>query len=379
MTDPQRVPVVVVGAGAAGLAVAAQLARRDVPAVVLERDARVGQRWAERYDRLHLHTHRLLSGMPDRRIPRSASHYVSKDVYAEYLAGYARDLELDVRLQAEVSSIERVGSRWRVFASTGDFDAEAVVLATGRYDVPQLPSWPDAGSLGKRLVHASHYRSGAAYSGQRVLVVGIGNSGAEIAADLVEQGAAGVAISVRTVPPISPRDIAGVPSQLLGIALAALPPRLADVINAGFRRLGPNLSRWGLDRPGWRTFSAVRPPVIDVGFLAQLRRGAIDVRPALDRFEDGDAVFADGARERFDAVVAATGSKPGIAALLASVPGVLDGHGLPLGPGADGLHFLGFGPTLRGQLLEIRRGAPRVASRVARELREMEQACGQQE
>src|SRR5207244_4618714 len=110
----------------------------------------------------------------------------------------------------------RVDGGWSVATSAGAHEAARVVVATGYSNVPFVPDWP--GEFAGEIVHSTHYRNPRPYHGRRVLVVGAGNSGAEIAVDLVEGGAAAVLLSVRTPPSIVRRDTLGIPSQLLGIA-----------------------------------------------------------------------------------------------------------------------------------------------------------------
>jgi putative flavoprotein involved in K+ transport len=355
----------VVGAGASGLAVAAALRRRGRTAVVLERDARVGERWASRYDRLHLHTVRRFSGLPYRPLPRAYPRYVSKDLYAGYLADYAGALELDVRTGVTVERIEPDGEGWSLTTGEDAIRARVVVVATGRHNEPNLPRWPGAEAFRGTLLHSDAYRSGSAFAGRRVLVVGLGNSGAEIAADLVEQGAARVAVSVRTPPPITSREIAGIPTQVFGLLLHPFPARLVDGVGAVLRRLGTgNLRPYGLGREAWGPFAARRPPVIDVGFLRELKTGRVDVRPALEALTPEGARFAGGREEAFDAVVAATGFGTGLERLV-RVPGVVDERGHPREDAAPpGLFFAGYAETPRGQLFESSRRAPRLAAAV---------------
>jgi cation diffusion facilitator CzcD-associated flavoprotein CzcO len=208
-----------------------------------------------------------------------------------------------------------------------------------------------------------------------VLVVGIGNSGAEIAADLVEQGASRVAIAVRTSPPIMPRDLFGlVPVQLLGIALTPVPvPRLLDRAGSLARRVAiGDLSRYGLGKAEWGPFTARRPAVIDVGFLKELKSLKIDVRPAPDRFTDNGVVFADGREETFGAVIAATGFDSGLGQLLEVPDAVKDNGGPRFRSGRPtphaGLYFMGFDETTRGVLFEAKRDSLRLARAVRRYL-----------
>jgi putative flavoprotein involved in K+ transport len=370
---PTEAPVAVAGGGAAGLAAAASLRREGVEPVVLEAAERIGGTWARRYDRLHLHTVRRFSGLPYRPLERALPRYVAKDDYARYLADYAHELALDVRLGHRVERVEPLDGRWVIGTSEGDLTADAVVIATGKHNLKHVPPWPGSDEFRGPVVHSADYRSGAELAGRRVLVVGIGNSGAEIATDLVECGAAFVAIAVRTPPPIVRRETAGVPAQLLGMLLAPFPPRAVDRVAAAARRVAiGDLRRYGLDAARWGTFEARRPPLIDVGFLDMLRAGRIVVRPAVTRLTPTGAVFAGGAEERFDAVVAATGFTSSLADILA-VGDLLDERGLPLarrdGSTAHaGLYFIGFRESPRGVLYETSRDARRLAEAVARYL-----------
>jgi putative flavoprotein involved in K+ transport len=370
---PTEAEVAVVGAGAAGLGAAAMLERRGHRTVVLEADERVGGTWARRYDRLHLHTVRRFSGLPDHPLPRELPRYVSKDQYADYLAAYAAALDLDVRLAIRVERIRREDGGWLVETQREEIRAPVVVVATGKHNRKQTPHWPGVEQFDGRLVHSSDYRSGAEFRGLRVLVVGIGNSGAEIATDLVDEGASFVAIAVRTPPPIAKRDIFGIPVQLFGIALQPFPARPVDRIGGAVRRLGTgDLRPYGLGKEAWGPFEARRPPVIDVGFLETLKRGAIAVRPELVRLTPAGAVFSDKSEEPFDAVVVATGFSTALDDLI-DLPGLLDDRGLPR-VGADGSHefpglyFIGFKESPRGALYEANRDARRLSEAVSRYL-----------
>ena len=354
----------IVGAGASGLAAGAALKARGVEAVLLDRDSEVGGTWARRYERLHLHTIRSLSGLPFSPIAKSEPRYVPSSRYARYLADYARSQRLDVRLGHEVQRIARDGAEWVVATPTETWRARVVVIATGRHNVPRLPAWPGASEYLGQLLHSHEYRTGRAYAGKRALVIGIGNSGAEIAADLVECGASSVAIAVRTPPPITSREIAGIPVQLLGIFFKPFPARFVDWLGRGLRRIGTgDLRGYGLGPERWGPFTARRPPVIDVGFLAHLKQGRIAVRPDVARFRPGGVVFADGSTLDVDVVVAATGYTTGLERLLDT--GVVDARGFPLAEAREpGLYFAGFNETPRGQLFESARAAPALARRI---------------
>ena len=277
--------VVVVGAGAAGLSAAAALQRRGVDAVLLERDAALGGTWARRYERLHLHTTRAHSGLAHYPIPRGAAKYLSRDAYVAYLNEYALHFGLRIVTGQTVQKIHRdarAPDQWLVRCPHDSWQARVVVIASGQYRVPLTPVLPGLQTYCGQLTHSAAYQNGKDYVGKRVLVVGAGNSGAEIATDLVDSGAAFVALSVRSAPPIVPRDPFGTPVQRTSMLLSLLPTRLADRLGQCTARLVlGDLSRYGWPAVDWRPYSSRRVPVIDVGFVSMLKNGRVDIRPAL--------------------------------------------------------------------------------------------------
>jgi putative flavoprotein involved in K+ transport len=360
--------IAVIGAGPAGLASAAMLQREGERVVVLER-GEVGAAWTTRYDRLHLHTVRWLSCLPGFRIPRSFGKWPSRDRVLEYLQRYAEHHALDVRTNVEVT---RVDPGWTLATSEGPLEAKRVVVATGHNNVPFVPDWP--GSFAGAIVHSADYRKPAPYSGRRVLVVGAGNSGAEIAVDLADGGAREVFLSVRTPPNIVRRDTLGFPSQVLGIATSRLPGPAVDRIARTMRRISlPDLSPYGLPAPERPYSEFLRRrviPILDVGIVEAVQSGRVRVVAALDRFDDGNPVLADGNVLSVDTVITATGFRTGLEPLVGHL-GVLNERGDPLAhgaqehPDAPGLHFVGYEVTLGGTFRRVGLQAKELARAVA--------------
>ena len=274
-------PVLVIGAGPAGLAVAASLGRRGIRAVVLERADDVGASWRRHYERLHLHTTRRWSGLPGYPIPRRFGRWVARADVVDYLEQYAAHHGIEVRTGVAVTRIARAGDgEWVVEAASGEsFTAPTVVVATGYNHTPVPPRWPGVERFPGELVHASSYRNAAPYRGKDVLVVGAGNTGAEIAVDLTEGGASRVRLAIRTVPHIVKRSNLGWPAQGTGILVRHLPVPVVDRIASVTARLEvPDLSAYGLPRPTTGLYSRVMEgsvPLQDVGLIAGVQAGRI--------------------------------------------------------------------------------------------------------
>jgi cation diffusion facilitator CzcD-associated flavoprotein CzcO len=370
-----RVPVVVIGAGPAGLATAACLTRAGVEHVLLEQASELAASWRRHYDRLHLHTPKGISALPYVPYPRAAPRYPSRDDVIAYLEGYAGALGLRPRLGEAVTAVAPADGdqpAWVVDTARARYRCRHVVVATGLARVPMLPAWPGRDAYPGEVLHSGRYRNGAAWRGRRVLVVGIGNSGGEIAVDLLEQGAT-PAISVRGAVNVIPRDVLGIPILAVGALLRVLPPRLGDLLGRPLIRLGiGNIEALGLRRLPYGALTQVdrhgRVPLIDAGTIAQIRAGHIAVRPGIERFTAQGVRFADGREEPFDAVIAATGYGPGLGDTLGTLadlcppPGPAGARTLTPRPG---LHLCGFRISTRGMLNQIRHDARAIARTIA--------------
>ncbi|HYS81968.1 MAG TPA: NAD(P)/FAD-dependent oxidoreductase [Anaeromyxobacteraceae bacterium] len=366
--------VVVVGAGPAGLAVGACLRRAGIPFLLLEKEEQVGAIWRRHYDRLHLHTDRGHSALPFLPFPKSYPRYASRQQVVDYLQAYARAFDLAPRFGEGLVAARRAARGWEVETRSGRYRARAVVLATGFCAEPVRPRWPGLETYRGTVLHSSEYRSGEPFRGRDVLVVGLGNSGGEIAIDLVEHGAR-PALSVRGPVNLLPLELFGLPILTWSLALSRLPPRLADAIARPLLRaaLG-DPTRLGFARPAAGPMRQIRErariPLIDVGTLALVEAGRIAVRPGIDRFSAEGVVFAGGARARFDAVVLATGYRHALERVVEGAEALVDDDGRPRASGREsalpGLYLCGFHVAPTGMLREIGLEARRIAADLAR-------------
>lgn len=367
--------VLVIGAGPGGLAAAAELRRHNVPAMVVDKAAAVGNAWRNHYERLHLHTVRWTSHLPGYKIPREYGAWVARENVVRYLEDYTHHHQLAVQTGVQVDKLERIDRHWVARSPQGDLEARNVVVATGYNHTPDVPKWPGAETFAGELIHAAQYRSAAPYRGKDVLVVGTGNTGAEIAVDLVEGGAARVWLAVRTVPTFVRRQVGPLPNSAISIVLRRLPPKLVDhIVYVSSRLNTPDLASVGLPRPGPGVYTKLLAdgavPIIDVGLIDALQAGQVEVVGAVVGF-DGDKVLLDGDEAIApDAVVAATGYKQGLEPLVGHLD-LLDHRGRPrvhgghAHPNAPGMYFTGFTNPLSGMFRELRIDARRIAKAVA--------------
>ncbi|HEY0818929.1 MAG TPA: NAD(P)/FAD-dependent oxidoreductase [Rhizobacter sp.] len=302
----------VIGAGQAGLATGYHLRNAGLRFVILEADDALGGSWKHYYRSLRLFSPARYSALPGQPFPGDPGHYPTRDATIAYLHSYAHTQRLPVITGCRVREVTRRGDGvFEVHAAGRMFRARSLVVASGSFHDPRMPTLPGQEGFTGTVLHSIGYRSPEAFAGQRVLVVGAANSGVQIAAELAT--VARVSIAARRPPSF-------VPQRILG----------ADV-HAWW-------SVFGLDsaEPGtWRArlfkrLHATRgPAVLDTGrYREDIEAGRFDVRPMFRAFEPGGVVWSDGRAEQVDAVIFATGFLPGLPFLQGL--GALDGRGVPL-------------------------------------------------
>jgi putative flavoprotein involved in K+ transport len=317
--DTATFEVLVVGAGQAGLAIAWHLQRADVPHLVVDAGPEIGHVWRARWDSLRLFTPAEYDALPGMAFPAPASTYPGKDDVADYLRSYAETFSLPVRLNTAVTKLTREEDHFVAETTTGTVTARQVVIATGPFQTPVMPSLAAGLAPDVVQVHSSTYRNPAQLPLGPTLVVGAGNSGMQIARELAATRPVLLAVGSR------PRQL---PQRFAGRDLFWWMTRFGLLDKTNDSRLARRLQEGGDLVIGTR--------------WADLTQRGVDLRPRLTGASGGTARFADGSLAQIGAVVWATGFRPDYSWL--QVPGVLaDGSVVhSRGRTADsGLSFLG--------------------------------------
>jgi putative flavoprotein involved in K+ transport len=369
-----RHDAVVVGAGPAGLAVARELEHRHgIPTLVVDRAPAPAVSWRTRYDNFRLNTNGFLSHLPGQRIPWNAGRWPTKEDMVCYFDRYVQRQNLTLLLGCEVRRIDREAAGWILDTSSGEIRTRAIVLATGNYRTPTVPAWPGVGNFGGELVHSGDFRNAWPYRGRDVLVVGAGNSAADIAVQLVNGGARRVWLAVRTPPHLVRRAMGPIPSDIFLELFARVPAGKIDPLIGRFNRLTwGDLSAYGFHRPPLGLKATVeqrgRIPTLADKLIHEVRAGRVQVVSAVAAVEAERVLLDDGRSVAPEVIIAATGFSPDLDGLVGHL-GILDEHGNPRGGFAshigEGMFAIGYGIPPNGPLRAIRLNAGPVARKIA--------------
>ena len=344
---------VVVGAGQSGLATARALLAHGISPVVLEAGPEPAGSWPHYYDSLTLFSPARYSSMPGLDFPGEPDHYPHRDEVVAYLRRYAASLGADIRTKTPVTAVEADGrAGFLVRTATGQtFHTAGVVAATGSFGNPYWPALPGQHRFTGRLLHVAAYRSPHQHAGERVVVVGGGNSAVQVGYEL---------------------------AQVATVTLATRQPLTFHPQCRGGQDIHHWLEATGFDLlpPEWLSHYLGDHWVIDTGkYRHALEMRQLDRRPMFTAFGADGVVWPDGTREQADTVVFATGYRPDLDYLRPL--GALDNGGLPRHSGGisathPGLVYLGLefqrsfsSNTLRG----VHRDAEHVITPLAAHVR----------
>ena len=367
----------IIGASVSGLACAACLYKEKIDYTIIEKENQVASPWRRHYDRLHLHTNKRISSLPYKKFGSDIPRYPSRQQVVEYLEDYKNEFKIAPLFNTEAKSVKKENEFWITQTNNGTFKSKFIIVATGPFGKPKPVSFRGMETFPGKILHSFEYKTGKDFKGQRVLVVGFGNSACEIAIDLVEQGAR-PSMSVRSPVNVIPRDILGIPILEISLLMNRLPPAVADFINAPvIRLLAGNLNELGLKKSQSGPLEAIRKegkiPVLDIGTLNHIRQGRIKVFGGLDHIEDKTVFFGDGKKEEFDFIVGAIGFYRDCAEIIDVDKSRFEDLKMSADHqeyfGKDNLYFCGFwiGPT--GQIREIASDAKKITSDIAKKMK----------
>jgi len=356
--------VCVVGAGSSGIAACQALHSRGIPFDCFEAGSSVGGNWRYNNDNGMSSAYRSLHAKSSGRgmqyaafpMPDGYPDYLSHEMIARYLDDFVDHFGFRgrIRFRTEVTRSEPApGGGWDVTVRRRDTGAEytgrygAVLVANGHHWDPRYPepAFPGAGTFAGEQIHSHQYRAPEPFAGKRVLVLGIGNSACDAAADC-SRFAARTLIAMRAGAHLIPRYLAGRPADYLTLMRPGtmMPLWLRRFVVALLVRIAQgSATKYGLPKPGHRLLCG--PLAISDSLPSGLRRGEIVIKPAVDRFERDRVYFRDGSSEQVDVVIYCTGYKISFPFLRESLIGARGGE-IPLyhrvvPPALPGLYFIG--------------------------------------
>ncbi|PKA49829.1 Indole-3-pyruvate monooxygenase YUCCA2 [Apostasia shenzhenica] len=365
----------IIGAGPSGLAAAACLKDKGVPSLILEKDNCIAPSWQLRtYERLKLHLPKQFCELPLMPFPPDLPAYPTKQQFISYLDSYVEHFCIKplFRMKVQQAKFDHSIGFWRVQANDWEFLCRWLIVATGENAEAVIPEFTGISEFKGQILHTSSYNRGDDFSGQKVLVVGCGNSGMEVCLDLCNNHAE-ASMVVRDKLHILPREVLGISTFGLSMWLLRwLPVRAVDhFLLLCAQLIMGNTERYGLQRPKIGPLqlknTTGKTPVLDVGAVSKIRSGHIKVVPGISRFINKGVEFVDGREEEFNTVILATGYKSNVPSWLKEDEFFSEKDGFPSAPfpnswqGKNGLYAMGF--TKRGLL-----GASQDAIRIAEDI-----------
>ncbi|MBS1915370.1 MAG: NAD(P)/FAD-dependent oxidoreductase [Bacteroidetes bacterium] len=366
----------IIGASISGLACAATLKKKNIEFLLIEKSAQVATPWRNHYERLHLHTSKHFSNLPYKKFDGSIPKYPSRQQLVAYLEDYQKTFDIHPIFNTEAISVYRQNEYWITETNNEIYKSRFLIMCTGPYGTPRKVSIKGMETFPGKILHSSEYKTGKDFSGERVLVIGFGNSACEIAIDLVEQGAIPF-MSVRSAVNVIPKEVFGISVLQLSIYMSKLPPRFADAINAPLiRLLVGNINKSGLRKKPYGPFVEINNyqsvPLIDIGTISHIKKGNIKILGEIDHITNESVYFKNGTVQEFGAIVAGIGYDKNFSIF----KGVDDARfkDLDLSTrkqqyfGKEGLYFCGFWISPTGAIREISLDAQKIAGDIAGKL-----------
>nr|XP_025665190.1 probable indole-3-pyruvate monooxygenase YUCCA11 [Arachis hypogaea] len=334
-----EVPVVIVGAGPAGIATAGCLNKLRISNIVLERDDCPVSLWRKRaYDRLKLHLGKDFCSLPHYPFPSDFPNFVPRVDFLRYIDSYIAHFNIAINYNCSVDSalIDQSNGKWRLLVTNNSsgadeiYEAEFLVVASGENSEEYIPNIKGLESYQGESMHCSKYLNGREMYKKNVLVVGCGNSGMEIAYDLSTWGAY-TSIVVRS-------QVHYFTKEMVYAGMLMLKHFMVDKVDKMMVLMSKlkygNMFKYGLTRPKEGPFALKikggTTPTIDVGCIEKIKKGKVKVYPGISSIKEGKVVkFVDGQHAHFDAIIFATGYKTNVLKWLKDYKNLFNENGMP--------------------------------------------------
>ena len=361
--------ILIIGSSVSGLACAASLQKGNIEYTIIEKQNQVAWPWRKHYERLHLHTSKRFSNLPYKKFGSNVPRYPARQQVIDYLENYKKTFNINPVFNTAAISIKKESGFWITETNNGAFKSKYVVIATGAYSQPKSINFKGKETFTGNILHSCEYESGKQFKGQKVLVVGFGNSACEIAIDLFEQGAK-PSMSVRSPVNVIPRDVFGIPVLELSLLIRKIPPRIADTLIAPLMNwLVGDLKTIGLKKLSFGPLEEIRRegkiPVLDIGTIRLIRNGNIKIYDDIELIIGKTVIFKNGKKEDFDSIVAAIGYNRNFDQIVEVEKDRFEDLNVCVDKqkyfGKDGLYFCGFWISPTGQFREISLDAMKIA------------------
>ncbi|KAE9598267.1 hypothetical protein Lal_00004029 [Lupinus albus] len=349
--------VIVVGAGPSGISAAACFTKQSIPHIILEREDCFASLWKKySYDRVHLHLNKKFCELPYKPFPHSYPSYVPKKQFLQYLDDYVSHFRINplYRRTVEMAEFDEGAQKWRVEARNGDngeveeYYGKFLVVATGETSDPFVPEIEGLSSFTGKVIHSTGFKSGKEFKDEHVLVVGSGNSGMEIALDLVNHGAK-TSILVRSPVHFLSREMVNLGLFLLKYLSLSIVDSLMVMLS---RIVYGNVTTYGIYRPNEGPFYMKvkygKYPVIDIGTYTKIKSQELKVLPEeIESVRGKDVLFKNNELHSFDSIVFCTGFKRSTHKWLKGDNYLLNDDGFPMPSypthwkGKNGLYCIG--------------------------------------
>ena len=301
--------VIIIGAGPAGLATSKVLNDYKIDHLILEKGEKIATSWRIFYDSLTLHTGKHLSHLTGMKFKKEVDLFPPKNQFIDYMEDYKNHFKLPIQTSSEVKKIKRIeeDNKWRLILDSKIFECDCLVLGVGLASFPFIPIIKGLEEFKGEVIHSIKYKNPHLYKNKNVLIVGAGNSAAEISYELSEEGI-DTTIYIKNGANIAPLSVLGLPIQYIGYIMSIFPKKFQlALIKAGNFFIDLLSGGPFIPRPSYSPLD--RPPIIGKKFLKSLKKGSIKYQRKINAYKENGVILENQKFKKIDTIILATGFK----------------------------------------------------------------------